>query len=304
MAVNVLITGGSGLLAVNWALALRDTCSLTLGVHDRVVSLKGVQTHKFNLNSVDDLVRDFELNQINIVVHAAGLTSVELCEVKPELARYINVQLALNVARACAKLGLPLIHISTDHLFAGTKALVHEDCPVAPLNVYGLTKAEAEQRVLQAHPMALVVRTNFFGWGPSYRRSFSDFILEALRLGKEITLFEDVLYSPIIIKTLALAAHTLLDKKANGIFHVVGNERTSKYEFGCKVAKEFGLDASLIKPGFLADQARLVSRPHDMSLSNQKTCRLIGKKLGSVADYIAILHQQEQTGHAHEIAKL
>lgn len=304
MTVNVLITGGSGLLAVNWALALRDTCAVTLGIHDRVVSLKGVQTHKINLNSVDDLLRDFELNQIHIVVHAAGMTSVELCEAKPQLARHINVQLALNVARACAKLGLPLIHISTDHLFAGTKALVQEDCPVAPLNVYGLTKAEAEQHVLQAHLQALVIRTNFFGWGPSYRHSFSDVILEALRLGKEVTLFKDVLYTPILIKTLAFAAHALVDKRASGIFHVVGDERTSKYEFGCKVAKEFGLDSSLIKPGYLADQARLVSRPYDMSLSNQKTCKLIGKKLCSADEHISLLHQQEQSGYAHEIAKL
>jgi dTDP-4-dehydrorhamnose reductase len=304
MTANVLITGGAGLLALNWALALRDRCTVTLGMHDRFVSLNGVQTQKSNLESVADLVHMLALNEINIVVHAAGLTNVDRCETQPELARHTNVKLAANVAQACARLGLSLIHISTDHLFSGTDALVSEDCPVAPVNVYGLTKAEAEQQVLQAHPKALVIRTNFYGWGPSYRPSFSDVILEALRSGKELTLFKDVFYSPILIKTVAMATHSLVDLKADGIFHVVGDERISKYEFGCKVAEEFGLDASLIKPGYLADHARLVTRPHDMSLSNKKTCRLIGRKLGSVAEHIAELHQQEQSGLAQEIAKL
>jgi dTDP-4-dehydrorhamnose reductase len=304
MTANVLITGGAGLLAVNWALALRDTCAVTLGMHDRVVVLSGVNTQMINLESVDDLVHVLALNQINIVVHAAGLTNVDLCETQPELARHVNIQLAANVAKACANLGLSLIHISTDHLFAGTEALVSEDCPVTPVNVYGLTKAEAEQKVLQAHPKALVIRTNFYGWGPSYRPSFSDVVLEALRSGKELTLFKDVFYTPILIKTVALAAHSLVDLKADGIFHVVGDERISKYEFGCKVAEEFKLDASLIKLGYLADQARLVTRPHDMSLSNEKLCKQIGRTLGTVAEHIAVLHQQEQSGRAREIAKL
>jgi dTDP-4-dehydrorhamnose reductase len=304
MAVNVLITGGAGLLAVNWALALRDTCAVTLGMHDRVVALNGVQTQKINLESVEDLVRMFESHQVQIVIHAAGLTNVDRCEVQPELARHINVELAANVAKACAKLGLSLIHISTDHLFAGTEALVSEDYPIAPVNVYGLTKAEAEQQVLQAHPTALVIRTNFYGFGPRYRPSFSDVILEALLSGKELTLFRDVFYTPILIKAVAMATHSLVDSKASGIFHVVSDERISKYEFGCKVAREFELDANLIKPGCLADQAKLVTRPHDMSLSNNKLCKQIGRTLGTVAEHIAVLHQQEQSGHAQEIAKL
>lgn len=304
MAATVLITGGSGLLALNWALAIRDIYSVTLGLHERNVSLTGVQAQRLDLESVDQLARAFDAAQCKIVIHAAGFTNVDECEAKPDLARHVNVTLAANVAKACAKAALPLVHISTDHLFSGEASLVDETYPVVPINVYGRTKAEAELQVLDAHPQALVMRTNFYGWGTSYRNSFSDVIIESLRSGRELTLFKDVFYTPILIDAAARAAHELIDIKASGIFHVVGDERTSKYEFGLKIADEFDLDASLIKPGLLANQAAMAQRPHDMSLSNKKTCKLLGRNLGSVAEHIARLHQQEQSGLAREIRAL
>ena len=151
---------------------------------------------------------------------------------------------------------------------------------------------------------ALVMRTNFYAWGPSYRKSFSDVVIEALRTGHELTLFKDVFYTPILIETATLAAHDLINQKASGIFHVVGDERITKYEFGLKTAKEFNLDSSLINPGFLADHISQVHRPHDMSLSNKKTCDLLGRKLGGVDEHIARLHRQEQNGLTREIQNL
>lgn len=304
MNSTVLVTGGSGLLALNWALAMRSSNAVTLGFHHREVALADVKTRKIDLESVDGLAREFEAIKPQVVVHAAGLTNVEECENSPQMAQRVNVELAANVAQACARLRLPLIHISTDHLFTGESPLVDESYMVAPVNVYARTKAEAEQRVLEAHPQALVIRTNFYGWGTSYRHSFSDFVIETLRSGKRLTLFNDVFYTPILAETLALASHELISLKANGIFHVVGDERISKYEFGLKIAQQFHLDSSLIRSGSLADQPSMVHRPYDMSLSNKKTCNLLGRKLGSVDEHIARLYQQEQNGLAQETLKL
>lgn len=304
MKLRILFTGGSSLLALNWALAHRDRYSVILGLHEREIALAGVQSTRVDLESVDHLLRTFEAAQPQVVIHMAGLTSVEQCEAKPDLAKHVNVQLATNVAQACIKHGLPLVHISTDHLFAGAAALVDETYPVQPINVYGRTKAEAEVRVLEIHPTAMLIRTNFYGWGTSYRHSFSDVIIETLRSGKELTLFQDVFYTPILVETVALAVHDLINLKAAGIFHVVGDERISKHEFGLKLAQEFKLDATLIKPGYITDQVSLVRRPHDMSLSNQKTRKLLGRKLGEVGEHLARLHQQEQNWLARELQKL
>ncbi|MFZ5589809.1 MAG: SDR family oxidoreductase [Pseudomonadota bacterium] len=303
MNPKVLITGGSGLLALNWALTIRDRCSVTLGLHERNISLAGIETRQIDLESVDNLVRAFETVQPQIVIHTAGLTNVEECEARPSLAQHVNVELATNVAKACAKLGLPLVHISTDHLFSGEVPLVDEIQPTAPKNVYGRTKAEAELRVLEVYAQALVIRTNFYGWGPHYRHSFSDWIVRMLRSGSELPLFKDVFYTPTLIETVALAVQDMVNLKASGIFNVVGDERLSKYQFGLKLAEEFNLGSGLIKPAFLAERISLVQRPHDMSLSNLKTCKLLGRKLGGVSEHIARLHQQEKNGLAREIQK-
>lgn len=304
MSDPVFITGGSGLLALSWAIALRDRSAVTLGLHDRHVTLARVDVRQCSLDTVDQIGRALDLIQPRTVVHTAGLTSIELCEAHPDVAQHANVQLAANVASACARRSLPLVHVSTDHLFRGDEAWVGETHPVDPQNVYGRTKAEAELRVLDANPNALVVRTNFYGWGPRYRRSFSDMIVESLRKGDAITLFTDVLYTPILAEALSRAVHELLHLKASGIVHVVGDERLSKYDFGLKTARHFQLDVTLIRPGLLADQPALVQRPRDMSLCNRNACHLLGRPLGGVEEHLSRLYQQEELGLAQELRDL
>ncbi len=299
--IGVFITGGSGLLALNWALSIRDRYAVTLGIHERKISLDGVDTCHCVLESVDAIQRVFGEIQPALVIHAAGLTSVEGCESNPKDASNANIKLAENVARACSILGISLVHISTDHLFAGDMAMIDERQPVTPINIYGRTKADAESRVMDIYPETLIVRTNFFGWGSAYRSSFSDVIIESLRSEKELTLFKDVFFTPIHISTLASAVHDLVALKASGIHHVVGDERISKYDFGIKVAEYFKLDKSLIKPGLLKDCARLVQRPLDMSLSNNKTCKVLDRKLGGVDENLTYLFQQELYGLDQEI---
>ena len=300
----ILITGGSGLLAINWTQAIRKRCNLTLGLHNREISLAQTFTKKIDLESIDDLMRTFEEVGCQAVVHTAGLANVEQCESDPAFAHHVNVTLALNVAKACGRLGIKLVHISTDHLFSGQEPLVSENHPTAPKNVYGTTKAEAENRVSESNPEALVIRTNFYGWGTAYRQSFSDIVIGNLRLNKQITLFQDVFYTPILIEHAAKVVHDLIDLKESGIFHVVGDDRISKYEFGLRIAEEFGLDASKIFPGLLANQFKLTQRPFDMSLSNSKVRNLLGRAIGSIQEQITTLRQQEFSGLAQELQKL
>ena len=304
MKPKTLITGGSGLLALNWASALRDKYSITLGLHQQQVSLAGVSAVRLNLESLDRLVKQFEVIQPQIVIHAVGLTSVEKCESDPILARQLNVLLAINMAKVCAIFKVPFAHISTDHLFSGHNAFSDEDLPISPVNIYGITKAEAELRVLEENPGALIIRTNFYGWGTSYRQSFSDFIIHTLRAKKKLELFDDVFYTPILAEALAQATHDLIALKAKGIFNIVGGQRLSKFDFGLKLAKKFDLNEALIKATQLSKQSSLVKRPLDMSLSNKKAVGLLGRDFGTIDDHLSRLRQQEENGMAMELGKL
>ena len=275
-----------------------------LGLHERRVSVGGVESEVVDLEAIGGLAATLGALRASIVVHTSGLTSAESCEMDPELAWHVNVRLAVNVASACSIVGIPMVHISTDHLFQGQSPLLDEVHPVDPMNVYGHTKAEAEKQVLDANPEALVVRTNFYGWGPSYRPSFSDFIIQGVREGRELTLFEDVTYTPILIEAVVGIVHELVGLNARGVFNVVGDDRVSKYEFGLRVADEFGLDREKLKPGLLAEQTRLVQRPRDMSLSNLKATQTLGRPLGGVFQHLTRLRHQEESGVSLEIGVL
>lgn len=302
--LSIFISGGSGLLALNWALARRAKDIVTLGLHERKIALKDVSDCYCDLDSVVSIQKTFDRVKPDFVVHAAGLTSVELCEANPELAYHANVLLAENVAKACSFSNIPLVHISTDHLFNGELPMLDEEYPISPVNEYAKTKAEAEQRVLEAYPTAIIVRTNFFGWGPSYRASFSDLIIDSLRSGRVLNLFGDVFYTPILMETLVSLIHQLVKRKANGIYNVVGNQRMSKYQFGMNVANHFSLDSRLINKCSLLDRDELIRRPMDMSISNEKLKIFLGSDVINLNQQLEILQQQSLNGITKEIQAL
>ena len=300
---KILITGGSGLFALNFAMALRNEKSILLGLHERIVEVDGVNAAK--IPEAKEAFREFLLNAgVTTVIHAAGLTDVEACESQPDRATKVNCNLAGAMAGECANLGIGFVHISTDHLFSGKKSFVTEEEQIEPLNIYAKTKAGAERLVFDQNPNSLVIRTNFFGWGTTYRHSFSDLIFQSLRDSRPIYLFDDVFFSPILATELAVNISELQQRNASGIFHVCADDRLSKYEFGLALADTFGFDKSLLKRSRVNDRHELADRPLDMSLSNEKARKLLGRPLGNVEYFIDVLKRQSESGLAKELGKL
>lgn len=293
MKPGILITGGAGLLAANWAVAVRDRYAVTLGLHTRRVAIEGVDCRVVSLESEDSVVAAIKEANASIVIHSAAMTSVDACEAAPAEARHANVDIARNVALACTARRAKLVHISTDHVFSGMHSMMDEAAAIGPVNVYAQTKAEGEVAVLDACPWAIVLRTNFFGWGLPYRKSFSDIIIDTLRAGREIGLFCDAYFTPILMEQLITASHELIGAGTSGMFHMVGDERLSKYEFGLRIARIFGLDSGLIRPTLLAERRDLVPRPLDLSLDNRKMRAAIGHGIGDVDGQLVRLSAME-----------
>ena len=300
----LLITGGTGLLGLHWAAACRDYRQVTIAVHRRTPSLHGATLSAIDLSD-PRAVEDFLIKGgIGCVIHAAGLTSVERCEQDPDAAHHCNVTLASTVATAASRAGAALIHISTDHLFDGNADMYDEDSAVSPVNAYGRTKALAEEEVLREHPNALVLRTNFYGWGPLYRPSFSDWLLASLHQRHPLKLFADMRYTPTNITPLVEAAMLLSEKGVSGIIHAVGDEALSKYTFGLRLAEHFGFSPARIEPVRLADQVDLVRRPLSMALSTRRLQQVLGHGLGSTAEHLDLLRAQKNNPAITEIRRL
>jgi dTDP-4-dehydrorhamnose reductase len=170
-----------------------------------------------------------------------------------------------------------------------------------PVNAYARSKLEGERLVAELCPQALIVRTNFFGWGHAFRKSISDWVIEALRSGQRLRMFGDVYFTPILAARLARAVHGLLAAGASGVVHVCGDERVSKHEFALRLASAFGLPAGGIENSLHADAGLDAPRPRDMSLSNARARGILGAKLGGLEDYFSELRRQEESGLRGEL---
>lgn len=272
---KVVITGGTGLLASNIALYKRDKWEILLLTRNHTFTFEGVGSMKVNLldkEATENVLINFKPD---LVIHTAGLANVEECEKNYYSAHLANTVTSKNIAQICSSHNYKLVHISTDHFSNEIQDLSTENDIGLPLNVYAETKLLGECEVQRHCPNAVIVRTNFFGWGHENRISFSDFIINNLRKNTLITLFEDVYYTPIFIDELVDSIDALIDKKSKGIFNVVSNKKISKYEFGLKVAEIFSLNQSLIKKGSISSM-NLTKRPLNMALSNNKLINEIG----------------------------
>ena len=290
---NVIITGGSGLLALNWAFFKKNDTQITLLLHKRKVSIGGVNSIFINLESEIAMYEFLSKKQQCIVIHCAAITNVDYCEKNSNAAFETNVLISKKLAKVCYKLDIKFVHISSDHLFSGLNLFSTEQSEISPLNVYGASKAKAEEVVLKNNPESLIIRTNFFGWGTSYRASFSDFLIIALRENKKISLFTDIFYTPIYAKNLIKFVHMLINSNYKGVFNIVGSERVSKYEFGKMIFNNFSGNMNLITKVQYEGQVNSIQRPSDMSLSNNKLLITLNTKIEKLEDQIQDLKLDE-----------
>ena len=302
---KIFFTGGAGLLSLNWYVYCKDRWDVTLGTFKRKISPYFAKTVSLESSqSVASLVNTFSRFNPDVVVNSAALTNLEYCEQNPLDAFHSNVDFASNVACACNQLKIPLVHISSDHLFDGTLANVTEEEPPKPLNVYARTKVDAEIQVSNLCENSIIVRTNFFGLGTSYRSSFTDQIINELNHRRPYYGFKDVYFTPILVSDLASCVFQLIENRMYGIFNISSDSRLSKYEFAVLVAKIFNLPHLLVKPISIHEKSDLVLRPADMSLSNKKVSQLLMRQIGSVEDGLRRLLEQSTNNSYKELLNL
>lgn len=301
--MKLFITGISGVLGLNAALQAKDFCDVSGCYLSHPVYVEGIEAVQVDVTSYRELKVVLESTQADVILHTAGLTNVDACEENQALAYKLNVLGTENVARLARSLGARLVHISTDHLFDGTQRFTTEESQPDPLNAYSRTKWEAEKIIQRYSPQALVVRTNFYGCGTPYKTSLSDWIIGGLRNQRELDMFSDVFFSPLLVNDLIDIIFRLLKTDAVGTYNVVGRERASKHSFGLRVAEVFSYSPRRIKPITVEQSNLKARRPKDMSLNCEKVARQIGNQMPSVGDGLCRLksfYEQGLHGALHD----
>jgi len=204
----------------------------------------------------------------DFIVNLAALTDVDYCETHPDEAYRVNAGLVLNLVQWIESASSParLIQISTDQVYEGEGP--HVEARICPTNFYGYSKCLAEEYVRRVAGTSL--RTNFFGRSAATgRKSFSDWIVAAIRAQQSITVFDDVFFSPLALPTLVQSIELVMRKPKGGVFNLGSSGGMSKANFAFQMAEAAGLPTTYFTRASVASRSLVARRPRDMRMNSQ-----------------------------------
>jgi dTDP-4-dehydrorhamnose reductase len=255
--LKILLTGATG--QVGWE--LRKTLA-PLG------EVKGLDRFGLDLADTPPLIATVRALQPEVIVNAAAYTAVDKAETERDLAFAVNATAPRVLAEEAKRIGALLVHYSTDYVFDGGKAdpYVEEDA-TRPINAYGASKLAGEQAIQASGCRHLILRTSWV-YGPRGK----NFYLTMLRLAKErseLKVVDDQRGVPTSSLEIARATATLLDKGAQGLYHMTAAGETSWCGFARAILERAGI-ATPVVPIRTQDYPTPAARPPNSRLDCSK----------------------------------
>lgn len=281
---SILVTGATGLLGSSLVPALRAAGH---AVHSHGHSHAAEQ--QADLGDWAQTAALLERTRPDCIVNLAALTNVDLCEADPQQAYRLNTLPVAHLARwmreqapACH-----LVQISTDMVYDGSGPHAEGDVRVA--NTYAFSKLAAEHAA--AGVSSTVLRTNFFGRSRRAGRvSFSDWLVQGMREGRAMTVFGDVLFSPLAIDTLCSLLAQAVQARPRGVYNLGARDGMSKADFAYQLAAALDLPTGALQRGLAsAAPALRARRPTDMRTDCSLFEHTMGLRLPTLAEQIQSL---------------
>lgn len=298
---KVYITGISGMLGSNIGYLFKNKYSVC-GV-DKIILKKMdiLLTEKFDLLDFDMLSRSIKRFKPDYLIHTAAMVNVDLCEEKKELAYNLNTKLTGWIADICNEINCKMIYISTDAVFDGVNEKLYKETDITnPVNIYGKTKLEGENKVIQ-NPNNLILRTNIYGFNIQDKSSFGEWVLNGLDNDNMLKMFYDIDFSPILVNDLTELIDKAIENGLSGIYHACGSGCISKYDFGCYLKKIFHIkNGKIIRTScdgfnFKAERSR------HMGMSNKKISDELCCKIRSPEDSIREFYRLYCEGYPEKL---
>jgi len=260
---SVLITGAFGQLGL--------ACSNILKSKYNVIKtgLTPVDiSNKLDISSTQDVKNFLDKYNPDIILNLAAMTDVDGCEQNPKRANQINCEGVMNL---CDGFKGHFIQLSTDYVFNGASGPYVEDDPTDAISVYGQSKLDAEQYLMDSKIDYTIIRANvLYSYAPDTKASFLKWVVESLKNSKKINVVSDQWSNPTSTNSLAEFIDRISLSKAYGLYHYADKGVMSRFEFAQLIAKVFGLDSSLINPISSSDLNQVAARPLKSGLSTQK----------------------------------
>jgi dTDP-4-dehydrorhamnose reductase len=242
----------------------------------------------FDLEDRSSVLAGLESARPNVVINAAAYTAVDKAEAEEAIAFRVNGEGAGHVAEAATRLGVPLLHLSTDYVFDGKLDRPYrEEDPTGPTGAYGRSKLVGEKLVAERCPDSVVLRTAWV-----YSPFDANFVRTMLRLNEtreEVGVVADQVGNPtsafdIADALIAIAAKAKGDSSPalRGVFHMTGSGEASWADFAEAIFREAaarGRRLTRVKRISTADYPTPARRPANSRLDNGKLSRVYGLRL-------------------------
>lgn len=255
---NILVTGSTGQLGSDVVKELLKRGYSTLSPN----------RSELNLCSEDN-IRNYILNSnCEAIVHCAAYTQVDKAEDEKDLCIKINATATKHIAKCAKILDIPMIYISTDYVFDGTKDGEYtENDETNPINIYGESKLAGEKYVQEILDKYYIVRTSWV-----FNINGKNFIETMLRLSKannQLSIVNDQIGSPTYTKDLSRLLVDMLETSKYGLYHATNEGYCSWYEFADTIFKlaNINIDIKAINSNEYASRAK---RPMNSKLSKDK----------------------------------
>ncbi|MDO4190297.1 MAG: dTDP-4-dehydrorhamnose reductase [Bacteroidales bacterium] len=286
---KILITGANGQLGSELSTLCQTATDIELIATD-------VDTLDIcNATAVDDFIQQ---HRPDVLVNCAAYTAVDNAEKDADMAQRLNVDAVENLAKACCRHHVKMIHISTDYVFSGTAHTPYEESDkVCPQSVYGTTKAAGERILCNTLPDAVVIRTAWLY--SSYGKNFVKTMRNLGMSRTEINVVADQFGTPTYAADLAQAVMTIINSATwqPGIYHFTNEGYATWYDFACAIMLESGINCK-VNPIATSEYPTPAQRPAYSVLCKKKIRNTYGIEpphwLDALKRCIATLQQQQQ----------
>jgi dTDP-4-dehydrorhamnose reductase len=258
--MKVLVTGAKGMLG-------QDLCPI---LEDEDFDVIETDIDNLDITNLENVENVLNSTKPDFVIHCAAYTNVDKAEEDSETAYKINSDGTKNLALTCRKLDIPIIYISTDYVFDGTKKGKYlPNDKVNPINVYGASKLEGEKAV-QTCEKYYIARTSWL-----YGHHGKNFVETMISLkDKEVLkVVDDQIGCPTWTVELANGIVKLIKEEMPfGIYQICGSGHTSWYGFAKKIFELCNYNVNL-QPCTTDEFPRSAKRPSNSIMENNKMCR-------------------------------
>lgn len=260
--MKVWVTGAQGMLGGHFVDLLTN----------RGLDFVATGSRDLDITKTGDVAGFISAQKPTHIINCAAYTDVDKAETEKERAYLINAVGPQILGKAARRPGIKVIHFSTDYVFDGEGTTPYlEDDPCSPLSVYGSSKREGEERLLEESPQALIIRTSWLCGFPG--KNFIETMLRLMSTKEAIRVVDDKRGRPSFCRDLAEAALPSADR--SGIYHFANSNETSWYEFAREIrvaALEAGISLKIerIDPIQSTDYPLPARRPTYSVLSTSK----------------------------------